>query len=66
MHPRNSPSSSSTKDSGADHESKPGRHEWNSIVRETVGRLQYGEVQISIQKGRVVEVRTIEKTRFDP
>jgi len=39
--------------------------QWVKLVREFVKALQYGEVHLSVHKGRVVEVRKLEKMRFD-
>ena len=38
---------------------------WVQLVREFVKSIQYGEIHISVHKGRVVEVRKMEKVRFD-
>ncbi len=39
--------------------------QWIKLVKEFVKSLQYGEIHLSVHKGRVVEVRKMEKVRFD-
>jgi hypothetical protein len=39
---------------------------WLKVVQEKVERLRYGTVQITIHDGRVTQVETSEKVRFDP
>ena len=41
----------------------PGK--WVRVVRDFLQTLNYGEVHLTVHKGRVIEVRKIEKTRFD-
>jgi len=38
---------------------------WLQLVRDHVGSLKYGTVQITIHDGRVVQVERVEKLRFD-
>jgi hypothetical protein len=38
---------------------------WVKIVRAMVGSLNYGEVQLTIHKNRIVEIRKIEKLRLE-
>jgi hypothetical protein len=38
---------------------------WLSLVREHVGSLKFGTVQITVHDGRVVQVERLEKLRFD-
>jgi hypothetical protein len=42
---------------------EPGQ--WVRVVREFVKLLKFGEVHLTVHKGRVVEIRKIEKVRFD-
>jgi len=42
---------------------QPGQ--WVRIVRDFVKVLQFGEVHLTVHKGRVIEVRKIEKVRFE-
>jgi hypothetical protein len=37
---------------------------WLEIVRENVGNLRFGSVQITVHDGKVTQVESIEKTRF--
>jgi hypothetical protein len=39
--------------------------QWVRLVREYVKEIQFGEVHLTVHKGRVVEVRKMEKVRFD-
>ena len=39
--------------------------QWVRVVREFVKLLKFGEVHLTVHKGRVVEIRKIEKVRFD-
>ena len=41
----------------------PGK--WVRVVRDFLKTLKYGEVHLTVHKGRIIEVRKIEKTRFD-
>lgn len=41
----------------------PGK--WVRVVRDFLKTLNYGEVHLTVHKGRIIEVRKIEKTRFD-
>jgi hypothetical protein len=43
-------------------ETNPGK--WVKVVREMIRELEFGEVQLSIHRGRVTEVRKLEKFRF--
>lgn len=38
---------------------------WVKVVRGMIRDLDYGEVQLSVHRGEVVEVRKMEKIRFD-
>lgn len=38
---------------------------WLQLVREHVGSLKFGTVQISVHDSRVVQVERVEKLRFD-
>lgn len=38
---------------------------WLQLVREHVGSLKYGTVQITVHDSRVVQVERVEKLRFD-
>jgi hypothetical protein len=38
---------------------------WLGIVQKQVSSLRYGEVQIIIHDGRVVQLQTTERLRFD-
>ncbi|MEI8037173.1 MAG: YezD family protein [Verrucomicrobiota bacterium] len=38
--------------------------EWLEIVRNNVGNLRFGSVQITVHDGRVTQIESIEKTRF--
>jgi hypothetical protein len=37
---------------------------WVKVVRDMIRDLEFGEVQLSIHRGRVTEVRKLEKFRF--
>ena len=37
---------------------------WLEVVRQKVGNLRFGSVQITVHDGRVTQVESIEKTRF--
>lgn len=39
--------------------------QWIRVVRDFVKLLKYGEVHLTVHKGRVIEVRKVEKVRFD-
>ena len=39
--------------------------EWLRLVREHVGALRFGVVQITVQDGRVVLIERTDKLRFD-
>ena len=39
--------------------------QWIRVVRDFVKLLKFGEVHLTVHKGRVIEVRKIEKIRFD-
>lgn len=43
------------------HDSKA---DWLEVVRQNVGNLRFGSVQITVHDGRVTQVESIEKTRF--
>jgi hypothetical protein len=43
-------------------ETVPGK--WVKVVRDMIRELEFGEVQLSIHRGRVTEVRKLEKFRF--
>ena len=38
---------------------------WLQLVREHVGSLKFGTVQITVHDARVVQVERVEKLRFD-
>jgi hypothetical protein len=38
---------------------------WVRVVRDFLKTLKFGEVHLTVHKGRIIEVRKIEKTRFD-
>ena len=38
---------------------------WLQLVREHVGSLKYGTVQVTVHDSRVVQVERVEKLRFD-
>ena len=38
---------------------------WLQLVREHVGSLKFGTVQITVHDSRVVQVERVEKLRFD-
>lgn len=38
--------------------------DWLEVVRQNVGNLRFGSVQITVHEGRVTQVESIEKTRF--
>ena len=42
---------------------EPGQ--WVRVVRDFVKLLKFGEVHLTVHKGRVIEVRKIETVRFD-
>jgi hypothetical protein len=37
---------------------------WLEIVRQKVGAIRFGSVQITVHEGRVTQVESLEKTRF--
>ncbi len=43
---------------------EPPREEWEHIVRQQVGRLRFGVVQVFIHEGRVTQVDATERTRL--
>lgn len=44
-------------------DTRPGK--WVKVVRAMIRDLDFGEVQLSVHRGEVVEVRKLEKIRFD-
>lgn len=38
---------------------------WVKVVRGMIRDLEFGEVQLSVHRGEVVEVRKLEKIRFE-
>jgi len=44
-------------------DTRPGK--WVKVVRSMIRDLDFGEVQLSVHRGEVVEVRKLEKIRFD-
>ncbi len=40
--------------------------DWLVALREQVGSLRFGVVQIVVHEGRVVQIERTEKVRFDP
>jgi hypothetical protein len=38
--------------------------QWEQIVRQRVGRLRFGVVQLVVHEGRVTQVETTEKVRL--
>lgn len=56
--------SESTPGTGPDYcATRPGK--WVKVVRSMIRDLEFGEVQLSVHRGEVVEVRKLEKIRFD-
>jgi len=55
QHPAGGPSSYCSTEPG----------QWVRVVRDFVKLLKFGEVHLTVHKGRVIEVRKIEKVRFD-
>ena len=43
----------------------PGRQPWLKIVEERVSALRFGTVQIVVHDGRVTQVESTERTRFN-
>ena len=43
----------------------PGRQPWIKIVEERVAALRFGTVQIVVHEGRVTQVDSTERTRFN-
>jgi hypothetical protein len=39
--------------------------EWERVVRQAVSGLRYGSVEVQVHEGRVVQVETRAKVRFD-
>lgn len=62
MNRRNDLESSELKPSSAEVSSEAG---WLRLVREQVGSLRFGVVQIVVHDARVVSVERTEKVRFD-
>jgi hypothetical protein len=54
--------SEAVKGTGASPDKLPA---WLQLVREHVGSLKYGTVQITVHDSRVVQVERVEKLRFD-
>jgi hypothetical protein len=53
-----------TAGAGPDYcDTRPGK--WVKVVRSMIRDLDFGEVQLSVHRGEVVEVRKLEKIRFD-
>lgn len=44
---------------------REGENDWLEIVQRQVRALKFGSVQITIHEGRVVQVETSVKVRFD-
>ena len=42
-----------------------GNHNWLEIVREQVGSLRFGVVEIVVHDSRVVQIERTERVRFD-
>ena len=42
----------------------PETEAWEQIVRQRVGRLRFGVVQLVVHEGRVTQVETTEKVRL--
>lgn len=42
----------------------PAIPQWLEVVREKVESLKFGSVQIVVHEGRITQVESIEKTRF--
>ena len=38
--------------------------DWLRVVRDKVSRLQFGSVQVTVHDGRVIQVESLERTRF--
>jgi len=47
-------------------ESSASQEHWLELVREKVGAIRFGSVQITVHDGRVTLVEAIEKMRIDP
>ncbi len=46
-------------------EASSGVPDWLEVVRQKVEQLKFGSVQVVVHEGRVTQVETIEKTRFN-
>jgi hypothetical protein len=44
-------------------DTRPGK--WVKVVRGMIRDLEFGEVQLTVHRGEVVEVRKLEKIRFE-
>ena len=44
---------------------REGSANWLEVVERQVGALKFGSVQITVQDGRVVQIETSVKVRFD-
>lgn len=44
-------------------DTRPGK--WVKVVRGMIRDLEFGEVQLTIHRGQVVEIRKLEKIRFE-
>lgn len=44
---------------------RDGSANWLEVVERQVGALKFGSVQITVQDGRVVQIETSVKVRFD-
>ncbi len=42
-----------------------GARSWEQIVREQIGSLRFGVVQVVVHEGRVVQIERTEKVRLD-
>jgi hypothetical protein len=43
----------------------PSEADWLEVVRRNVSGLRYGSVQIIVHEGRVTQIESLEKTRFN-
>lgn len=54
------------KTSSTPSDSSPSVPEWLEVVRQKVEHLKFGSVQVVVHEGRVTQVESLEKTRFNP
>ena len=46
-------------------ETSDSSHEWIDVVMNKIQNLRFGSVQITVHEGRVTQVESLEKTRFN-